>query len=85
MRMVLYNLAQVEQRETAKDTSFSRLVADIHLAGKLFEPQQRCSEDEEDEVEVEVEVEVEGGERKQEQDVQQLTKESLHKSVNVCY
>ncbi len=52
MRMVLHSLALEESRELhkcRKEMSFCRLVAEIHLAGKLFTAQERPrSEDEEE-------------------------------------
>jgi len=51
MRLVLQSLAEGELRDTPRDLSFSRMVAEYHLAGKLFEGQEPSSEDEEDEEE----------------------------------
>jgi hypothetical protein len=51
MRRVLHNLALDESRDIHKDRrdmSFCRLVAEIHLAGKLFVAQERPRSDDED-------------------------------------
>ena len=49
MRLVLQNLAEGELRDTPRDMSFSRMVAEYHLAGRMFEGQEPSSEDEEEE------------------------------------
>ena len=54
MRSALYNLAQSESRETPKDLSFTRLVAEIHLSAKLFVAQERASDDEDEDDAVDV-------------------------------
>ncbi len=46
--MVLHSLAQAEGRETPKDLSFTRLLAEIYLSAKLFVAQERASDDEDD-------------------------------------
>lgn len=48
MLHVLHNLVQSESRDTPKDLSFTRLLAEIHLSAKLFVAQERASDDEED-------------------------------------
>ncbi len=49
MLQVLHNLVQSESRDTPKDLSFTRLLAEIYLSAKLFVALERASDDEEDE------------------------------------